>query len=300
MYSIVSTSWKKLEISLILTSLLCLYLVINSFLIIWYLINDSNQIINKYYITSNIILYSVLVIHSLNIYKHTMSYKNLQNAMVSITLVIVSFIHTFNITFIGYISADNNMFINIKYIQWMYLVYTIVFYVFVTQSIKKWITYFDSNNIVYFIGNHFIKNAHNKVRIGTTLLIVHTVASLIMLNMSFVLNLNKVIYYVTSVISTLLSIVVVYCEHKTNAFVNNIHRASYIATSIIYIVFVLINYYITNLYKADLYLGGRELFFEIQGVMVILLVSCCLIFIGVKIYSNIRNQINVEANNVQL
>lgn len=319
----ISKIWNTLRLSVIITGLLCGYLLINEFLMGIYLTNNQDgSPLTKYYVISNIILYCAIMIHSTNIYSLTMYNEEIQECVVFVTLALVPFIKILYFCMFGY--NNNRSTIYLKNVDFMFLVFSIALYVSVTKPISKMREHFDIHNPTYFFGNHFIKEIKESTNEGvseesesetktyTFLLVLHSAYSLVMLSMSFVIDGPSMIYIITTITSLLLSIIVIICEHLTNN-VSKLCKISYVVILLLYYIYGVVNFFIYIPYKGMGNVTPKNIYFTVQGVILLLPIAClllaiitsiaCLIIYTIitsimKMCSEIKKQVDDELNNI--
>ena len=272
----ISKTWNNLELSAVITILLCGYTVINSLFMSAYISNDDNSDnFNKYMIWSNVISYSLLMLHSSALYSLTMKYRLFQEWMVALTFIVTSIIHMFCIVIQSYISAGSGRPFYYKNMDFMYLVYSISLYVFITKFISEWKNKFDSNEIIKFIGYNFLKQhndivdnngeSENAYYHGTLFLVWHATMSLILLGVAHILNTPKTIYYILSTISVISSIIISICEYIVNNQRNTEDKNNvycYLMIFCVYIIIEIVNFFIFIPYNGIKNATPKNIFFH--------------------------------------
>jgi len=292
--------WDKLELSVIITILLCIFMIINSFMILGYVLTtDKDTILRKYYLWNSVILYCLVILHSSELYTSMFKYINFQESSIAVTFLLSSFVIILDVLITAYaILDDSSNVVYFKNIDYTYIVYSVALYVFVTEPFSIWKVKFNRNNIGHFLGNYITKKDlinNYCCKISTFLMICHTVLSLILLNAAYIINSSVTIYYIISIISIIFSIIVVTCEITHN---DTYSYKPYFAAIIVYIIIAIVNFFLFIPYKGIQYMKTRNIFFIIQGAIiffVVLLIIMCTVYTMLKKFcGNIKNEIDTE------
>lgn len=235
--------WDKSQCSVIITVILCITVIATGMYLQYYSLADNPSTANNPNTTRSVILHNIrdsnntnstildkptpmyiyiiytvpcglLFIHSLEIYTNTMQYKNKQKWAVLISMFTTVGYYMAHTIIGGAIYETGSFYRNI-FFSYIYLMYTAVILNAITNPILTCWSFFEDNNLIKLISNKILigkENDNNLMSSGLHVSIFHGVSSMIMLGVAFMFNLQKIPYYIASILTVSLSVLVVTCK----------------------------------------------------------------------------------------
>jgi hypothetical protein len=234
------------------------------------------------------ILYCIVGFMSLNMCI-SMLYNNGDTPLIFVLLLPMSTIIGYFIGIVGIWYEHALDAININNMQYVFAIYTIAYYIYVTTSYNEWKLFWNETNIPQFLSYHFLRKLTDDQDYDGSLflLICHNNISAIFLGIAYALNNDVLIYWITTIISTLICIVVIKHKHYND---EELHTYRYIMSYFPYVLYVIFNGIISifRLHNKDY--TSKDVYHIIQFVVIMVIVITLLLFlICYKLYYIVKS-----------